>query len=97
MSAQQTEIAILMPSTASGIPEGDVNYARTVSRRFAQMLRSIGFTADELQESSVANNPRLKDNSSKPYRLIILPLNSKISLSTAHILNNFVARGESYL
>ncbi|MYF56167.1 family 10 glycosylhydrolase [Candidatus Poribacteria bacterium] len=93
VSAQQTEIAILMPSTASGIPEGDVSYARTVSRRFAQMLRSIGFTADELQESSVANNPRLKDNSSKPYRLIILPLNSKISLSTVSILNSFVARG----
>ncbi len=93
VAAQQTEIAILMPSTASGIPEGDVNYARTVSRRFAQMLRSIGFTADELQESSVANNPRLKDNASKPYRLIILPLNSKISHSTVPILNSFVARG----
>ena len=93
VAAQQTEIAILMPSTASGIPEGDVSYARTVSRRFAQMLRSIGFTADALQESSVANNPRLKDNSSKPYRLIILPLNSKISHSTVPILNSFVARG----
>lgn len=93
VAAHQTEIAILMPSTASGIPEGDVSYARTVSRRFAQMLRSIGFTADELQESSVANNPRLKDNASKPYRLIILPLNSRISHSTAPILNSFVARG----
>lgn len=93
VAAQQTEIAILMPSTASGIPEGDVNYARTVSRRFSQMLRSIGFTADELQESSIANNPRFKDNASKPYRLIILPLNSKISISTVPILNSFVVRG----
>lgn len=93
VAAQQTEIAILMPSTASGIPEGDVSYARTVSRRFAQMLRSIGFTTDALQESSVANNPRFKDNASKPYRLIILPLNSKISISTVPILNSFVARG----
>ena len=93
VAAQHTDIAILMPSTASGIPEGDVNYARTISKRFAQMLRSIGFTADELQESSVANNPRLKDNSTKPYRLIILPLNPKITPSTVPILNSFVARG----
>ncbi len=93
VAVQQTDIVILMPSNASDIPEGDVHYAHTVSRKLAQMLRSIGFTADELQESSVANNPRLKDNASKPYRLIILPLNSKISLSTVPVLNSFVARG----
>lgn len=93
VAAQQTDIAILMPSTQSGISEGDVSYARTVRKRFSQMLRSMGFTADELKESSVANNPRFKDNSSNPYRLIILPLNSKISHTTVPILNSFVARG----
>ena len=93
VAAQQTDIAILLPSTASGLPEGDVNYARTVSKRYGQMLRSIGFTADEMQESSVANNPRFKINATNPYRLIILPLNSKISVTTVPLLNSFVARG----
>ena len=91
--AQQADIAILLPSTASGIAEGDVNYARTVSKRFVRMLKSIGFTADELQETSAATTPRLQKNSSKPYRLIILPLNSKITLNTVPILKGFVARG----
>lgn len=93
VAAQQTDIAILLPSTASGLPEGDVNYARTVSKRYGQMLRSIGFTADEMQESSVANNPRFKINATHPYRLIILPLNSKISVTTVPLLNSFVDRG----
>lgn len=91
--AQQSDIAILLPSAASGIPEGDVNYARTVSKRFVRMLKSIGFAADELQETSAGTTPRLQDNASKPYRMIILPLNSKISLNTVPILNRFVERG----
>lgn len=93
VAAQQTDIAILLPSAASGLPEGDVNYARTVSKRFGQMLRSFGFSADELQEASVANNPRFRINASNPYRLIVLPLNSKISVTTVPLLNSFVARG----
>lgn len=95
--AQQADIAILLPSTASGISEGDVNYARTVSKRFVRMLKSIGFTADELSEVSAATNPRLQANVSDPYRLIILPLNSRISQDTVPILNGFVARGGKLL
>ncbi len=91
--AQQADIAILLPSTATGISEGDVNYARTVSKRFVRMLNSIGFAADELQETSAATTPRLQENASKPYRLLILPLNSKLSPHTVPILNGFVARG----
>ena len=43
IAAQQTDIAILYPTTASGMTEGDVNYARTVSKRFVRMLNSIRF------------------------------------------------------
>ena len=49
ITAQQTDIAILLPSTASGVVQGDVDYARSVSKRFVRMLNSIGFSADELQ------------------------------------------------
>ena len=93
IAAQQADIAILLPSTASGVPEGDVAYARSVSRRFVRMLKSIGFSADQLEESSAANVPRLQDTSSNPYRLIILPLNPKIRPETATLLKSFVARG----
>lgn len=93
IAAQQTDIAILLPSTASGAAEGDVNYARSVSRRFVRMLKSIGFSADQLEEASAANVPRLQETSSNPYRLVILPLNPKISTKTALLLKSFVARG----
>ena len=92
-TAQQTDIAILLPSTASGVVQGDVNYARSVSKRFVRMLNSIGFSADELQEASAHTVPRLQSTSSNPYRLIILPLNPKIRPETATILKDFVARG----
>ncbi|MDE0088433.1 MAG: hypothetical protein OXU23_22110, partial [Candidatus Poribacteria bacterium] len=92
-AAQQADIAILLPSTASGMAEGDVNYARSVSRRLVRMLKSIGFSADQLEEASAANAPRLQDTSSNPYQLIILPLNPKITLKTAGLLQGHVARG----
>ena len=93
IAAQQADIAILLPSTASGVAQGDVDYARSVSRRFVRMLKSIGFSADQLEESSATNVSRLQKTSSNPYRLIILPLNPKISLKTAPLLKSFVARG----
>lgn len=93
LHAQQADIAILLPSTSSGVSEGDVNYARSVSRRFVRMLKSIGFSADQLEEASAADVHRLQDTSSNPYRMIILPLNPIISPKTAALLKNFVARG----
>ena len=91
--AQQSDIAILLPSTASGVPEGDVNYARTVSKRFVRMLSSFGFSAVQMDEATAANDSRLKETSANPYRLIILPLNPKIRPETANLLKNFVQRG----
>ncbi len=92
-TAQQSDIAILLPSTASGVPEGDVNYARTVSKRFVRMLSSFGFSAVQMDEATAANDSRLKETSANPYRLIILPLNPKIRPETASLLKNFVQRG----
>ena len=91
--AEQTDIAILLPSTASGIPQGDVNYGRTVSKRFVRMLSSFGFTADQMDEATAAKNPRLQQPSADPYRLIILPLNPKIRPETANLLTDFVQSG----
>lgn len=91
--AQQSDIVILLPSTASGVPEGDVNYARTVSKRFVRMLSSFDFSVDQIDEATAANHSRLKDTSSNPYQLIILPLNPKIRPDTANLLKDFVQRG----
>lgn len=91
--AQQSDIAILLPSTASGVPQSDVNYARTVSKRFVRMLSSFGFTAVQMDEATASNDSRLKEISSNPYRLIILPLNPKIRPETATLLKHFVQRG----
>ena len=93
IAAQQADIAILLPSTASGVAQGDVDYARSVSRRFVRMLKSIGFSADELDESSGPTIPRLQETSSNPYRLIILPLNPKITPKTADLLRGYIDRG----
>ena len=87
VSAQQAQIAIVLPSTTSQVSEGDVQYARSVSKRFNQMLNSIGFTADTLEETSLSKAQLI------PRRLVILPLNSKISTQTTRLLKDFVADG----
>lgn len=92
-AAQQSDIAILLPSTTSGVSEGDVSYARTVSKRFVRMLSSFGFTADQMDEATATDNSRLKDTSANPYRMIILPLNPKIRPETANMLKHFVQHG----
>ena len=79
--AQSAKIAIVLPAS------GDVQYARTVSRRFNQMLNSIGFTADLLEEAS------LSQAQLKPRRLVVLPLNTVVTAQTAKLLRDFVAGG----
>ena len=87
VSAEQAKIAIVLPSTASQVSESDVQYARAIGKRFNQMLRSIGFSADMLAEGSLSK-AQLRSR-----RLIILPLNSEVSTRTAEILNAFVRDG----
>ena len=85
--SQQAQIAIVLPTTASGVPEGDVQYARSVAKRFSRMLGLIGFTADTFEESS------LSQTQLKSCKLIVLPLNAVLSTQTAGLLKNFVAGG----
>lgn len=80
-AAQSAKIAIVLPAS------GDVQYARTVSKRFNQMLNSIGFTAAVLEEASISQAQL------KPRRLVILPLNTVVTAQTAKLLKNFVAGG----
>ena len=87
VSAQQAKIAIVLPSTTSQVSENDVQYARSVSKRFNQMLNSIGFTTDTLEEASLSK-VQLKSR-----RLIILPLNSSVTTRTTRLLTDFVADG----
>ena len=87
VSAQQAKIAIVLPSVTSQTSEGDVQYARSVSKRFNRMLNSIGFTADTLEEAS------LSEVALESRRLIILPLNSAITAQTTRLLKDFVAKG----
>ncbi len=86
-SAQQAKIAIVLPSATSQVSESDVQYARSVSKRFNQMLNSIGFAADTLTEASLSK-AQLKSR-----RLIILPLNSRVTTQTTGLLKDFVADG----
>ncbi len=85
--AQQAQIAILLPSATSQVSAGDVQYARSVSKRFNRMLNSIGFTADTLEEASLSK-AQLQSR-----RLIVLPLNSRVNTQTTRLLKDFVADG----
>ena len=80
-AAQPAKIAIVLPAS------GDVQYARTVSKRFNQMLNSIGFTAAVLEEAS------LSQAQLKPRRLVILPLNTVVTAQTGKLLKGFIAGG----
>ena len=83
--SQQAEIAIVLPTTTSGVSDGDVQYARSVAKRFSRMLSMIGFGSDTLEESSLSKTQL------KSFKLIVLPLNSVVSTQTTRLLQNFVA------
>ena len=85
--SQQAEIAIVLPTATSGVSDGDVQYARSVAKRFNQMLGSIGFAAATLEDSS------LSETQLKRRKLIILPLNAVVSAQTTNLLKKFVADG----
>ncbi len=85
--AQQSEIAIVLPKKTPQVSEGDVQYARSVAKRFNRMLNGIGLTAITLEEAS------LSEAQLKSRRLVILPLNPVIATKTAGLLKSFVAKG----
>ena len=84
---QQAQIAIVLPSAASGVPAGDIQYAHSVAKRFSRMLGIIGFTADTFEESTLSQT-RLRS-----VKLIVLPLNAALSTQTTNLLRNFAAGG----
>lgn len=86
-NSQQAQIAIVLPTATSGVSEGDIQYARSVAKRFSRMLSSIGFTADTIEESSLSKG-QLKSR-----KLILLPLNAVLSAQATRLLKNFVAGG----
>ena len=86
-AAQQAEIAIVLPKVTPQVSEGDVQYARSVAKRFNRLLNGIGLTAVTLEEAS------LSEAQLKSRRLIILPLNPVIATQTANLLKSFVANG----
>ena len=85
--AQQAKVAIVLPTATSRVSEGDVQYARSVAKRFDRLLNGIGLTADTLAEAS------LSEAQLKSRHLIILPLNTVLTSQTTSLLKNFVARG----
>lgn len=85
--AQQSEIAIVLPKKTPQVSAGDVQYARSVAKRFNRMLNGIGLTAVTLEEAS------LSEAQLKSRRLVILPLNPVIAPKTVSLLKSFVANG----
>ena len=85
--AQQSEIAIVLPTTESGMADGDVRYASSMGKRFNRLLNSIGLTADILEDKG------LSETQLKSRRMVVLPLNSRITTQTVNLLKNFVAGG----
>ncbi len=86
-NSQQAQIAIVLPTATAGVSEGDVQYARSVARRFSRMLGIIGFTADTFEESSLSKAQL------KPRKLVVLPLNAVLSVQATRLLENFVTGG----
>ena len=85
--SQQAQIAIVLPTATSGVSDGDVQYARSVAKRFSRMLGIIGFTADTFEETSLSKAQL------KSVKLIVLPLNAVVSTQMTPLLKNFVAGG----
>lgn len=86
-AAQRAEIAIVLPKATPQVSAGDVQYARSVAKRFNRLLNGIGLTAATLEEAA------LSEAQLKSRRLIVLPLNPVITAQTANLLKGFVASG----
>ena len=88
LEAQQTaKIVIVLPTAASRISDGDIQYAQSMGKRFKRLLNSIGLTADLLNEDA------LSEAQLKARRMVVLPLNARITPTTASLLKGFVASG----
>ena len=86
--AQQTaKIAIVLPTAASRVSDGDIQYAQSMGKRFNRLLNSIGLTADILDEDT------LSEAQLKSRRMIVLPLNPRIAPQTESLLKDFVVSG----
>ena len=85
--SQEAEIAIILPAATSGVSDGDIQYARSVAKRFNRMLSIIGFSTDTLEESSISSTQL------ESFKLIVLPLNDVVSTQMSSRLKNFVAGG----
>ena len=86
-NSQPAQIAIVLPTATSEISDGDVQYARSVAKRFSRMLGIIGFSTDTFEESLISK-AQLKSR-----KLIVLPLNAVLSAQATRLLKNFVAGG----
>ena len=86
-NSQPAQIVIVLPTAAPGISDGDVQYARSVAKRFSRMLGIIGFSTDTFEESLISK-AQLKSR-----KLIVLPLNAVLSAQATRLLKNFVAGG----
>ena len=84
---QNAKIVILLPTAASRISDGDIQYAQSMGKRFNRLLNSIGLTADILDEDA------LSEAQLKSRRMVVLPLNARITPTTASLLKDFVAAG----
>ncbi len=86
--AQHTaEIAIVLPTAASRVSDGDIQYAQSMGKRFNRLLNSIGLTADILDEDA------LSEATLKSRRMVVLPLNPRIAPQTENLLKDFVVSG----
>ena len=84
---QPAKVVIVLPTAASQASDGDIQYARSIGKRFNRFLNSIGLTADALDEDA------LSDAQLKSRRMVVLPLNARITPKTANLLKDFVASG----
>ena len=84
---QNAKIVIVLPTATSGISDGDIQYAQSMGKRFNRLLNSIGLAADILDEDA------LSEAQLKSRRMVVLPLNARITPTTASLLRDFVAAG----
>ena len=84
---QRAKIVIVLPTAASRVSDGDIQYAQSMGKRFNRLLNSIGLTADILDEDA------LSEAQLKSCRMVVLPLNAQIAPQTERLLKDFVVSG----
>ena len=93
LSARRSQIVIILPTIESGCQLNEVETARKFAKTLSRMFTGIGLLSDSVADHPMSANLLLKHK----YKLVVLPMNSKVSPELAITLKELTTSGGKIL